>query len=173
MKVASAVLQLLGLGLALAGVAAVRSWLSWTAQAADEVKQDLTWRWARRRAQFRARWARCRGQGVVYSKSGAGTARASGAGAVSVAVTRKGPDLATISDREWLVLLDDQVEALYGHANQVNVRHAAYRKEWDRLLAAERDEFRRELLDATQGGWKLVVWGAALTAAGTVLGIWA
>ena len=40
-------------------------------------------------------------------------------------------------------------------------------------LQAQRDTLRAELVAATQDGWELIVLGVALSAVGTVLGIWA
>jgi hypothetical protein len=170
-KVASGVLQLLGLSLTLLGVAVVRSWLKQAAGLANDVKQDLPRRWAQRRGQLRHWWARRRGHGVVLAATATSTATSSVI--VSVTVTRTWPDRTTITERDWLAVLDDRVQALYEHLDQANERHAADSKEWDRRLQAQRDTLRAELVAATQDGWELIVLGVALSAVGTVLGIWA
>jgi hypothetical protein len=169
-KVASGVLQLLGLGLTLLGLAVVRSWLKRTADTANDVKQGLALRWGRRREHLRGWWDRRRGRAVIHAVSVHDTGKVSDV--LTGTATRPWPDRTTISDRDWLAQLDDRVRGLYENRDQDNERRNAGSEELDRRLQAQRDEFRSQLEAATRDGWELIVLGVALSAAGTLLGIW-
>jgi hypothetical protein len=157
--------------LSLLGVAVVRAWLERTADAATEAKRGVARWWALRRDQLRRWWARLRGRPVAVNLTA--TDLAFGSDSASVTVTRGRANRATITDRDWLALLDDQVESLLRRLDEETAARLADRQEWDERIAAYRDEMREEILKATRQGWELIVVGLICSLIGTVLSFWA
>ena len=170
MKVASTGLQLAGLLLAMLGVAVVRAGLEWAADAAIEAKRGVARWWALRRERAGILWSRIRRRPVVVNRTL--TDSGSATDAASVTVTRHRADRATISDRDWLALLDDRVESLCQQLDRNVAQQLAEQREWYRRLEGQREELRGEMLAATRQGWQLIVSGIVFSAVGTFLQLW-
>lgn len=170
MKGTAVILQLLGIGFTLAGVTVVRAWLERAVDATIEAKRGIARSWALRREALKRRWARLRGRPAAFSVTAHDSAMAHDS--ASATVTRTPVDRATISLRDWLAVLDDRVESLLQRADLNESAHLEDRAEWSRLLGAQRDEMRDEMLAATRQGWELIVTGLVFTAVGTFLQLW-
>jgi hypothetical protein len=170
-------LQLLGLGLALFGVAVARSWLEIASDKAIDAKHGLDRWWAISREQLRSWWRRQRGRidATVFVPSAA----ASGfAPPPTPTGDRPRVNREAVSDREWLLFLDDrveaicdQVEAIYKRLDESDTARRADRGQVRDQLAAQHDELRAEIQRETRQGWQIIVAGLFWSAAGTVVGI--
>ena len=108
---------------------------------------------------------------MTIHRAGAGGATARGG--ITATGVRGRVDRETISNREWLAHLDDQVAGLFAHLTRVEERRAADRVELEQQLDAQRTGLRAEIKRETRHGWQLIVAGLAWSAAGTVVGIFA
>jgi hypothetical protein len=168
-KIAAGVLQLLGIGLTVLGVAVVRSWLERAADKAAEGKRGLDRWWALRREQLRRWWAHRRRRPVVVHVSAHDSARVTDS--ASVTLTRYRVDREAVSDRDWLAHLDDRVYGLVDQVDKLEKARMTDRAAWSRRLADQRDELRAQMFAATRQGWELIVSGLVCSAVGTALGI--
>jgi hypothetical protein len=169
----SLVLQLAGIALALFGIAVGRAWLERAATAATEAKRGVA-RWvALRRDALARRWAQLVGRPrsvlidvdpVVASVSVSGG---------TVTIGRGRPDRDAISERDWLALLDDQMEGVYQRLDSLHDLRSTDRRRAANQLAEQAKALRAEMLAATQQGWQLIVAGLLCSALGTTLGFWA
>jgi len=162
-------LQLLGILLTALGVAVVWSWLERAADKAIETKDALDRRWALRRERLRNWWAHRRGRPAVMHRAAFDSFQVSDAATTSM-VGRARVNRETVSDRQWLVHLDDRLYALHDLVDQAERRRSA---ELDLRLTAQQDELRAEIRRETRQGWELIVVGLFWSATGTGLGIFA
>ncbi|MGH2946102.1 MAG: hypothetical protein ACRDPC_07580 [Solirubrobacteraceae bacterium] len=169
-KVAAGIVQLLGLWFAALGVAVVRAWLEAAADATIEVKRGLDRWWALRREQVRTWWIRKRGK-TIPAVIRAAPATASGSAGGTVTVGHPAVDRETISDRDWLGFVNDQVDVLRDRLNRAEKDRSLERREWDQRLAAQREQLRVEMLKATRQGWELIVAGLGCSALGALVGM--
>ncbi len=156
-KVAAGILQLLGIGLTLLGVAVVRSWLERATDTAVESKKGLGRWWALRRAQLGA-WS------IRESLRPPKLHRVSLTASMPYETTEElGGNRAErvgLSEREWLAALDSDIDAIHRR-----LRSSTHQ------LAAQGDELRDEISRETRQGWKLIVAGLVCSAVGTALGM--
>jgi hypothetical protein len=168
LKILAVGFQLGGIALLLLGVDVVRSWFQRAADAPVEAKRGLSRWWAVRSEQLRRWYAHRRGRpfGVSrYTHDHVGISDAA-----TATVTRHRVDRATISEREWLAYLDDQVESLMVVRDRAERARADDRQDWESRLETQRDELRAELLRATRRGWQFILAGFLLSAVGIILG---
>ncbi|MGH2839724.1 MAG: hypothetical protein ACRDKY_02730 [Solirubrobacteraceae bacterium] len=165
-QIVGGALQILGIVLALLGVASVQSWL---AKTAIEARHGLDLLWARCRRSLVDRWARLRGRPVVHLR-GASLAATSDI-AATLTVERPRVDRAAVSDGEWLALLDDRVESLFGRIDQADRARGQDREDAGRRLEDQRNELRAEIRRETRQGWQLIVAGLAWSLIGTFVGM--
>ena len=165
-------LQLLGIALTALGVAVVRSWLQLAADRATDAKHGLE-RWAALRGdELRRRWARLRKRRPVVSTVSLNLeATQTTDAALELTVDRPGVDRDTVSERDWLVFLDNRVNSLFELMDQAAHNRAADRDDVNRRLAAQRNELRAVIQRETRQGWQLIVAGLAWSAVGTAVGI--
>lgn len=169
-QVVASGLQLLGIALTVLGVAVVRSWLQLAADKAIEAKHGLE-RWSSlRREQLRRLWARLRKRPVVVHLRSVDLATTTEiAGTLTVQRSRVNRD--TISDREWIALLDDRLESLYDRMDQAEQARGQDRDDNRHRIDAQRNELRAEIQHETRQGWELIVAGLGWSAIGTAIGI--
>ncbi|MEW9267834.1 hypothetical protein AB1207_24100 [Kineococcus endophyticus] len=171
MALLALVLQILGLLTGAWGVHEVRHSLT------GATTTSLAWirahaRRARRSAHRRLgeAWARLRGRPNVRTAQVQLSATATLSSTVTATVGPRPIDPGAVSDREWLALLTEQFQGVYGHLNQLREQQTA-----DRDLAA------RQVRDAVTGmeasqradahrGLAWIYASLVLTFAGTVLG---
>ena len=91
-------------------------------------------------------------------------------GSLTAQVTHHRVDRNTISDRDWLVYLDDRLESVFDALDKAEQRRYEERQEFDRRLGIQRDELRAEIVRETRNGWQIVAWGLGYTFIGVVLG---
>jgi hypothetical protein len=182
-KVISAGYQVLGAILAALGVGVISDWLARTA-ATVETKaiaarraagRRLSRWWEQRREQFQAWWARVRGRPrPAFIKLGTATARSGATANLTVEhQPAPRPDPSTISDREWLIRLEQDVVALLGAARQAEQARSAQEAKFQRSLRDQADDLRREIFQASRTGWPLVVAGLFFAGFGAALGAFA
>lgn len=171
LQVVANVLQLLGILLTALGVTVVWSLLELAADKAIEAKHGLDRWWALRRRNVANRWTRLRGRPVVVRAAG-GIAAFSGGGA-TVTIGHPEVNRDTISERDWLGFLNDQVDALRTRIHEAERARDAERRALDERLATQADELREDMFRMTQRGWRLILTGLLLSAVGTGLGIFA
>jgi hypothetical protein len=97
-------------------------------------------------------------------------ARAGASASLTAEVTHHRVDRNTISDRDWLVYLDDRLESAFDLLDNAEQRRYKERQGLDRRLGIQRDELRAEIVRETRNGWQLVAWGLGYTFIGVVLG---
>ena len=88
---------------------------------------------------------------------------------ISATKIRYRVDRDTVSERDWLAYLDDQVEGLHHLLEQHAEGEVRHRAELDRRIRELRDELRAEVLVSTRQGWQLVLGGLTCSAVGTGL----
>jgi hypothetical protein len=164
-------LQAGGILLTLAGVFVVRSWLDAatgaTVAAGRSVGRSVG-RWVGLRMEAARRLiARLRGKPITVRIEAA--EEVSVADRATVSKIRSRVDRATVSDRDWLRYLDDQVDSLHTAVDQIARQQSAERERTDERLASRAKELRGEILRTARDGWQLIVFGLALSFAGTVL----
>jgi hypothetical protein len=169
-KAVGGALQLLGILLTLLGVAVVRSSLELAVNKAIEAKQGLDRWWALSQEGLGNWWAHRRGRPAAMRRFAADALQTTDA-AVATAVRRARVDRETVSDREWLIHLDDRLYNLHELVDRAERSRSAERDELDRRFIAQRDELRAEIQRETRQGWQLIVAGLAWSAAGTIVGI--
>ena len=165
-------LQLLGIAMTALGVAVVWSLLELAVDKTLQAKRQLDRSLAAGRQRLRLWWLRRRGKTTPAHLAGS-SAGVSGGGA-TLSVGHPSVDRETISERDWLVFLNDQVDILRAELRAAQTRHS---QELASRLAAQEDRLRSEMRDelraATREGWELVLAGLAWLAIGTFLGMWA
>lgn len=170
LQVLAGSLQLLGILMTALGVAAVWSLLELLADEASDAKRSIARSWAATRQRVWLWWLRRRGKTTPAYIVGS-SAGVSGGGAI-LTVGHPSVDRDTISDRDWLVFLNDQLDLLREDLRTAQKRHS---EELAERLAAEQDrlrtQMRHELQKATRQGWELVLAGLFWLAVGTIVGM--
>jgi hypothetical protein len=169
-KIAGGGVQLLGTALALLGVAVVRASFELAADKAVEAKLGLDRWWGLRRERLRNWWAHRRGRPAVTHRVAFDAATVSEATLVTT-VQRYRVDRQTVSDRDWLVHLDDRLYSLHDVVDRAEESRIADRDEVLGRLGAQREELRAEIQRETRQGWQLIVAGLACSAVGTAVGM--
>jgi len=171
LSAAAVVLQVVGLVLGAWGV--------------HEVRQSLTGATSRTKAWMKARvqqarrwlcqsladaWNRLRRRPITRTVSANLTATAHLSGTATITVGPRPIDPDAVTDREWLALLTEQFQGVYGHINTLRDQQAV-----DREVAAQQVQSAVSGLDASQRadahrGLSWVYAGLIFTLIGTVLG---
>ena len=156
----AALLQLLGIALTALAVAEFRSRLELITtkviHSATETTNEMRRRVASRRERVELWWLARRGRTrPAYIKQALGGVRVSASGIITT-TGHPSTDRASISDRDWLAFLNDQVDALRDDLRAAEKRHS---EELTERLAAQRDQLRTEIRDAARDGSGLVLAG--------------
>jgi hypothetical protein len=161
--------QLLGVTIAALGVPVIPPFLG-RVESAIEHGVAVARRWlAHRRAALQAWWDRLRRRTRVVAASGGVTT----GGAVSGSVTteRGKVDRETISERDWLAFLNDEIDALWVSLRQLRKDRAADWEEFERRLATEGEDLRAHTIAVTRRGWQFILAGVACSWFGTLLAL--
>lgn len=161
--------QLLGVTVAALGVPVVPPFLARIEQALSRAIAAVR-RWARdQRRAIQAWWARLRGRPHFIDLAGA--AGATAGGHAHVTVTRGKVDRDTISDRDWLAFLNDEVDAIWERLRLLDESRQADWAEFERRLASQSEDLRAHTLTVTREGWQYVVAGVICSWYGTLLAL--
>jgi hypothetical protein len=162
--------QLLGLGFAALALPVLSPWLAIVEREAVEAK-DATNRWlAMRRHGLRVWWARVRHKAVpAIIKFGGASSMTGGGGAVTVG--HRGVDRQTVSERDWLGFLNDELDNLRAQIRALQVGRSEDRTHLEDQLDSLRHELQRHMLAVTREGWRYVATGAGVTAFGIGLAL--
>lgn len=162
-------LQCLGIMLAALGVPIIDPALRVIEARARRFGRTLrTWA-TTARERLRVRWARLRGRPVSYSKSGSSAVSVSASADLTVTYARV--DRATVSDRDWLVHLDDRVYAQMDAMKGMEERLQQEVARLHRQLAEQRDDLQQQTIAITREGWEFILGGVILSFVGTALGL--
>ena len=177
-KAISAGYQVIGSLLALLGVAVIADLLEAAAARtarAWHVARPKVGIWVRdRREQLQRLWARImrRPAPVIVRAGGAHmTASVSLSGTAEVIHHRVDRD--TISERDWLIHLDDKVAAIHEFVRGAEQRRGQELTEIDRRLGLQENALRAEIAEARRAGWQLVAGGLLCSLVGAFLSGWA
>jgi hypothetical protein len=177
-KAISAGYQVIGSLLALLGVAVIANLLEEaakrTAVAWAVVRPRLAGWWRDQREQLARLWARVRGRPrPAIIRMGTASATAGGSGHLTVERIPLRVDRDTISDRDWLIHLDDKVESIMELINLAEQRRGQELTDIDRRLGLQESALRAEITEARQAGWQLVAGGLFCSLVGAFLSGWA
>ena len=175
LQTVAAMYQGVGIALTALGLAAigdrVRRTMEATAAAYATTRSGVTAWITRRRQQLADLWARIVGKPRPTNVRVVTAEAQLGANAtLKVDAHRRRVDRSTISDRDWLVYLDDRLASAYELLDAADKRRSEDRDEFARRLGAQRDELRAEIVRETRNGWQFVAWGLGYTFIGVVLG---
>jgi hypothetical protein len=169
-QIVSGGVQLLGIVIAALGVPTVGARLERLVNGLIAAKQRLDRWWASQRRRLINAWARLRGRRSVVVHVAGASAGASGGGA-TISVGHPGVDRSTVSDRDWLAFLNDQVDALRSRIHDAEATRDEDRREFDQRLTGQASQLRAEMVSLTQRGWQLVLTGLSMSAIGIVIGM--
>lgn len=159
--------QLFGLLFAALAIPVLSPGLAWMEARISDGKAALK-RWIRKRKeQIKRLWARIVRNERTAALSGTASARVSMSGTLSI----KSPsvDRETISERDWLAFLNDQLDAIREQVRELQSGRLDDRNEVNQKLEALRVELQEHTLAVTQDGWAYVATGAWLTGLGIFL----
>jgi hypothetical protein len=176
-KVISAGYQVIGSLLALLGVAVIADLLERSAArvalAWAVARPKLAIWWRDQREQLARLWARLRGRPRPANLRGTATGTPGAGGDLTVTRTPNRVDRDTISERDWLIHLDDKVEAIIELINQAEQRRGEELADIDRRLGLQKSALRAEITEARRAGWQLVSFGLLCSLVGAFLSGWA
>ena len=96
---------------------------------------------------------------------------ASGSMSGNLTIGRPAVDRATIPERAWLALLDDQMTSVYQRLELIEEGRSQDQADIVERLDAQGSELRAHTLAVTRQGWQYIVTGLACSAIGTALGM--
>lgn len=171
LQTVAAIYQGVGVALTALGLAAIgdRVQHARKATAAAVAKaQSRVVAWSAER--FAAVWSRLTGKPRTLKVQASSQVRAIGSLGISAEVHHGQVDRDTISDRDWLIFLDNRLTSVLERLDATEKRRNEDREAFARRLGIQRDELRAEIVRETRNGWQLVAWGLGYTFIGVALG---
>ena len=169
--------QVIGSLLALLGVAVIADLLQAAADrlatTTKRIRAVVALWWGQRRERIQRWWARVRGRPRPIVVQIGVAEELDIADSVSVTLTRHRVDRDTISDRDWLIHLDDRVETIMVLLEQGEQRRATGLADIDQRLGLQHAALTAEIVEARRAGWQLVAGGLLCSLVGAFLSGWA
>jgi hypothetical protein len=116
-------------------------------------------------------WDRWRRRTHAAASSGTATPTPTATASGTVTTGHEKVRRETISERDWLAFLNDEIDALWDSVRQVREDRAADWAEFDRRLATQGDDLRAHTIAVTREGWVFIVGGVACSWFGTLLAL--
>lgn len=176
-QIVAAIFQGLGVAFTALGIAAigdrVRRARGWAAAKMAETRSIFRAWAARRREELARLWARVTHKPQPQVIRPAGIGSMGGVGTPTVSGQRNRVDRDTISARDWLARLDDDVETLFRLLADAEKRRSDELQVVYSRIGVQREQLRAEIIRETRNGWQLVAWGLLYTLIGVVVGAFA
>jgi hypothetical protein len=159
--------QLLGLLTASLGVPIMDPTLARTEAALSRTNHAARKWLSEQRARVARLWGRLRGR--PHAVDLAATVTSGATLHAEVSVGRRSIDRDTISDRDWLGFLSDEVDAMWKRTRALEQTRTEDLAALHRRIGELDDTLRTHALSITREGWQYILSGAGLTALGIML----